>query len=255
MHPGLTSRPDHQSPRPRSTLASPSPRPVGLEAPSRPSALPFPLPGRPGAFPTTALFAECTQSGARFGAPSPKERCRRGRSQQPAPALLRSSPEDKLRGSRCPAVEELGHEGARHGELTTRPKVGSAGAGGSEEKGGRADEVGAAEVDAAEEVSGEAADSHPGDELLDFARVPSMLFLMPVLDACHRGHTQLGCGLGHHIGTPHQEDPSNALCQSASLGRSHYLNHQHEDCTKLINTTHTKNSFLIWNPAFPSGAV
>lgn len=33
---------------------------------------------------------------------------------------------------------------------TTRPKVGSAGAGGSEEKGGRADEVGAAEVDAAE---------------------------------------------------------------------------------------------------------
>ncbi|GAB1292937.1 hypothetical protein APTSU1_000816800 [Apodemus speciosus] len=31
------------------------------------------------------------------------------------------------------------------------------------------------------------------------------------------------------------------LCQSASLGRSHYLNHQHEDCTtKLIDTPHTK---------------
>lgn len=154
MHPGLTSQPDHQSPRSRSLLASLSPGPVGLEAPSRRSALPFPLPGRPGAFPTTALFAECIQSGACFGAPNPKEPGRRrGRSQEPAPALLCSSPEDKLRGSRCPAAEELEHEGARHGELTARPKVGSAGAGGSEEKGGRA-EVGAAEVEGERDPKG-----------------------------------------------------------------------------------------------------
>ncbi|XP_076785739.1 uncharacterized protein LOC143441406 [Arvicanthis niloticus] len=116
--------------------------------------------------------------------------------------------------------------------------------------------------------SGEAAESHPGDALLDFARnKPRILHTQllsegsqyalpqaPALDACCRGHAQLGCGLGHHTGTPHQEDPSNASV-SASLG-SHYLNHQHEDrTTKLINTTHTKNSFLIWNPVFPSGGV
>ncbi|XP_031240822.1 LOW QUALITY PROTEIN: uncharacterized protein LOC116101382 [Mastomys coucha] len=255
LHPGLTSQPDHQSPRSRSTLPSPSPRPVGLEAPSRRSALPFPLPGRPGAFPYCRVVCRVHTKWRAFrsaqlkGARPPREKpAARSRA---TPAVLRTScevagaPQWKSWSTRERATGSS-PQGRRSGPLAQEDR----------RRAGERLKWELLKWTLLERCSEEAAESHPGDALLDFARVPSMVSLKPVLDSCRRGHTQLGSGLVHHIGAPHQEEPSNALCQSASLGRSHYLDHQHEDhTTKLINTTHTKNSFLIWDPAFPPGAV